>query len=159
MDRFLDQTGLAQRLALSERQIRNLETDGVILRRPDNLYDVRACQRRYHIFRAGDIDAVAGEIERSSGALTGAMNVLLSIENIEQRRQMMKTTVGPLVGVLDGWLRLACALSPAGPRREFEKRFVAMTIGFAVSDLLAACQIRVADDDDSRTATADADRD
>jgi len=158
MGEFLNQTGLAQRLSLSTRQIRNLEADGVILRRPDDLYDVRACQRRYEIFRTGDVDAVAGEVERASEALTDAMNALLSIENIEQRREMMKTTAGPLIGVLDGWLRLACALSPAGPRREFEQRFVTMTIGRAASDLLAACHIRVADEDDLGTATADAER-
>jgi hypothetical protein len=158
MSEFLDQTGLAQRLALSTRQIRNLEADGVILRRPgDDLYDVRACQRRYEIFRARDRDAVAGEIERASAALTDAMNALLSIENIEQRREMMKAA-GPRVGVLDGWLRLACALSPAGPQREFEKRYVTMTISRAVGDLLSACNMRIADDDDSDSAMAEADR-
>jgi hypothetical protein len=157
MREFLNQAGLAQRLALSTRQVRNLDSDGVLLRRPDDgLYDLRACQRRYEIFRTRDIDAVAGEIERASAALADAMNDLLAIDDIKQRREMMKTTVGRLVGALDGWLRLACTLSPPGPRREFEQQFVTMTVSRVVGDLLAACHMRVADDDDAVTATTDA---
>lgn len=159
MGEFLDQAGLARRLALSTRQIRNLKSAAVILRRPDDFYDVRACQRRYEIFRARDFDAVAGEIERASAALTDATNALFSIEDIEQRREMMKTTAGPLIGVLDGWLQLASAWSPAGPRREFEQQFVRMIVGRAIGDLLAACHMRVADDDDTGAAAADAEWD
>jgi hypothetical protein len=160
MGEYSDQSGLARRLGITARQVRNLEADGVILRTSDDLYDLAACQTRYEIFRARDVDTVAAEIERASAALTSAMNALLSTESVEQRRKMMRATAGPLIGVLDGWLRLACALSPAGARREFEQRFVTMIVSRAASELLAACHMRVAndDDDDAGAATADAER-
>jgi hypothetical protein len=101
---------------------------------------------------------VAGEIERTSAALTDAMNALFAVEDIEQRREMMNATAGPLIGVLDGWLQLASALSPAGPRREFEKRFVRMLIGRTIGDVLAACHLGLADDDDAGAATVDTER-
>jgi hypothetical protein len=108
-------TQLAARLGVTRQRIGQLIQEGVIIDRPDGTFDLEVNARRYEKFVAGDLGAVADEIEELVKAVEAGMSRLRAARGIEQRRKIGRE-IGPLLGRLDGTLRLAVTMSPVHAR-------------------------------------------
>jgi hypothetical protein len=141
-EKLANQSELANALGISDRRVRQLEEQGVIIRCPDGNYDVDWCLRRYRLFIDRDINQVAMAVERAVERVDNALDQLRGEPGLEVRRRLVER-LGPAVGELDGAMRLANALAPA-THRELLESYTRMVVGRTAAEFLDLCNWRLA---------------
>jgi hypothetical protein len=143
-EKLLSQIDLAKELAISDRRVRQLEEQGVIIRRPDGDYDIDRNRRRYRVFIGRDLEGAANSVEKAAKGADDALDELRGEPDLEQRR-LLAQGLGSAIGELDGAMRLANALAPESARAMLDT-FTRMVVGRAASEFLELCAWRIADE-------------
>jgi hypothetical protein len=139
----LNQLDLAKELAISDRRVRQLEEQGVIVRDPDGNYKLDRNRRRYRQFIERDVEGVANDVEEAARCADDALDQMRAVQDLEERRLLAKR-LGCAVGQLDMAMRLADALAPAS--RAMLESYTRMFVGRVASEFLELCNWRIAAD-------------
>jgi hypothetical protein len=142
MGKMVGQSELASVLSVTDRRVRQLEDEGVILRHPDGKYDEDRNRRRHRQFIDRDIDQVAIGVEEAARRADDALDQLRAEPDLEQRRLLAKD-LGSAIGELDCAMRLANALAPESARAMLES-YTRMVVARAASEFLELCNWRIA---------------
>jgi DNA-binding Lrp family transcriptional regulator len=140
---IVDQQELAWRLGISDRRVRQLESEGVVERLDGEppRYDLDANARRYRLYVDHDIDTVCREVEEASGDVDDLFERMRMAGDVEKRRLIAKQD-GHAIGRLDAAMALSNALAPEHARQMLGT-FRNLIIGRACSDFLELCEVRL----------------
>ena len=136
------QSKLANELGVTDRRVRQLEDQGVIVRDCDGGYDVGLNRRRYRLFIDHDVDRVATAVEEAARRSDDALDQI-RIEPSLKKRRALAQKLGSTIGELEREMRLANALAPEH-HRKLSDSLTRMIVGRAVGELLDLCGWQIA---------------
>ena len=148
---IVDQQGLARHLGISDRRVRQLETELVISRLDGDTarYDLDVNSRRYRLYADHDTDTAAREIDEASACVQRLFGRLRAEGDIQKRRQIA-VEEGHAIGQLDAAMTLGSALA-SEHARDMLKTYTKMILGRAMADCFELCNWRLAEEADVET--------
>ena len=141
-EELTSQSKLANELGLTDRRVRQLEDQGVIVRNCDGRYDVGLNHSRYRLFIDRDIDRVATAVEEAAKRSDDALDQIRTEPSLKKRR-VLAQKLGSAIGQLELEMKLANALAPEH-HRQLSDSLTCMIVGRAVDELLELCNWQIA---------------
>jgi hypothetical protein len=139
-----NQAGLADALAITDRRVRQLEDQGVLVRDFGGRYDVGFNRHRYRLFKTRDYHQAAIDIEQAARRAQDALDQIRAASGLNERRTLAPE-LGPAIGELYRAMKLCNALADEHERLLFAT-FTRMVVGRAVGELLSLCNWELADE-------------
>ena len=139
----VDQVELARHLGISDRRVRQLETELVVSRLDGDpaRYDLDVNARRYRLYSDHYTDTASREIEEASACVQRMFDRLRAEGDIQKRRQIA-VEEGHAIGQLDSAMALGSALVPEHARAMM-RTFTNLVVGRACSEFLELCERRL----------------
>jgi hypothetical protein len=133
-----NQSKLAEALAITDRRVRQLEDQGVLVRDSLGTYDVAVNCYRYRLFKTRDNDRVSADAEQAAWRAQDALDQIHAAPNLKTRRRLARK-LGPAIGELGDAMALANAFFEAH-ERDFLNMFARLLVERAFAELCSLCR-------------------
>jgi hypothetical protein len=133
-----NQSKLAEALAITDRRVRQLEDQGVLVRDSLGTYDVAVNRYRYRLFKTRDNDRPSADAEQAAWRAQDALDQIHAAPSLKARRRLARK-LGPTIGELGEAMRLANALLEEQHERAFLNLFTQLLVDRAFAELRDLC--------------------
>jgi DNA-binding transcriptional MerR regulator len=128
---WTNQSKLAEALAITDRRVRQLEDQGVLV--------VAVNGYRYRLFKTRDNDRPSADAEQAAWRAQDALDQIHAALSLKERRRLARK-LGPTIGELGEAMRLSNALLEEQHERDFLNMFTQLLVDRAFAELRDLCE-------------------